>query len=76
MGVVYGAERADAAFKRVVAIKVVRRAAHAADIIERFHRERVVARALGVSHATVQRVWREHGLTPVVRTDSTVSSPA
>jgi transposase len=26
---------------------------------------RSLARAVGASHATVQRVWREHGLTPV-----------
>jgi transposase len=25
---------------------------------------RTLARAVGVSHATVQRVWREHGITP------------
>jgi transposase len=37
---------------------------------------RTLARAVGVSHATVQRVWREHGLTPALRTEPTASSPA
>ncbi len=54
MGVVYRAERADAAFTRVVAIKVVRRGAHAADIIERFHRERETLASL--DHPNIARL--------------------
>ena len=54
MGVVYRAERADAAFTRVVAIKVVRHGTHAADIIERFHRERETLAAL--DHPNIARL--------------------
>jgi eukaryotic-like serine/threonine-protein kinase len=54
MGTVYRAERADAAFKRIVAIKVVRRGAHAANIIDRFHRERETLAAL--DHPNIARL--------------------
>ena len=36
---------------------------------------RSLARAIGVSHATVQRVWREHGVTPLLR-DRTMTAAA
>jgi non-specific serine/threonine protein kinase/serine/threonine-protein kinase len=61
MGAVYRAERADAAFKRVVAIKVVRHGSHAADIIERFHRERETLAAL--DHPNIARLI-DGGTTP------------
>jgi eukaryotic-like serine/threonine-protein kinase len=61
MGVVYRAERADAAFRRPAAIKVVRRGAHAMDIIERFHRERETLAAL--DHPNIARVM-DGGSTP------------
>jgi non-specific serine/threonine protein kinase/serine/threonine-protein kinase len=54
MGVVYRAERADDAFKRVAAIKVVRGGSHAADIVERFRRERETLAAL--DHPNIARV--------------------
>ena len=61
MGTVYRAERADAAFTRIVAIKVVRRGAHSADIIERFHRERETLAAL--DHPNIARLI-DGGSTP------------
>ena len=61
MGVVYRAERADASFKRLAAIKVVRRGAHADDIIERFRRERETLAAL--DHPNIARVL-DGGSTP------------
>jgi eukaryotic-like serine/threonine-protein kinase len=61
MGVVYKAERADAAFKRPAAIKVVRRGGHSHDIIERFHRERETLAAL--DHPNIARVM-DGGSTP------------
>src|SRR5262245_28464085 len=54
MGVVYKAERADAAFQRQAALKVVRRGPHAADIIQRFQRERETLAAL--DHPNIGRV--------------------
>jgi non-specific serine/threonine protein kinase/serine/threonine-protein kinase len=61
MGVVYRAERADAAFKRQAAIKVVRRGARAADIVDRFRRERETLAAL--DHPHIARVM-DGGSTP------------
>ena len=55
MGTVYRAERADAAFRRIVAVKVVRRGAHTADILERFHRERETLAAL--DHPNIAGSW-------------------
>lgn len=61
MGVVYRAERADAAFRRVVAIKVVGRGSVAADVIERFHRERETLARL--DHPNIARLI-DGGSTP------------
>lgn len=54
MGVVYRGERADAAFRRPVAIKLVRRGAAAGDFVERFRRERETLAAL--DHPNIARV--------------------
>ena len=61
MGVVYKAERADAAFRRPAAVKVVRRGPHSADIIERFRRERETLAAL--DHPSIARIM-DAGTTP------------
>ncbi len=54
MGVVYRGERADAAFKRQVAIKVVRPGAGRAAIVDRFHLERETLAAL--DHPNIARL--------------------
>jgi serine/threonine protein kinase/tetratricopeptide (TPR) repeat protein len=54
MGVVYRAERADAAFQRQAAIKVVRFGRHSASIVERFRRERETLAAL--DHPNIARL--------------------
>jgi non-specific serine/threonine protein kinase/serine/threonine-protein kinase len=54
MGVVYRAERADAAFQKDVAIKVVRSGLQSAPILERFHRERATLAAL--DHPNIARL--------------------
>lgn len=61
MGVVYRAERADGAFKRPAALKVVGRGANATDILERFHRERETLAAL--DHPNIARLV-DGGTTP------------
>jgi serine/threonine protein kinase/tetratricopeptide (TPR) repeat protein len=54
MGSVYRAERADAAFERQVAIKVVRVGRESARMIERFYRERATLAAL--DHPNIARL--------------------
>jgi serine/threonine protein kinase/tetratricopeptide (TPR) repeat protein len=54
MGVVYRAERADDAFQRQAAIKVVRFGRHSAHIVERFRRERETLAAL--DHPNIARL--------------------
>jgi eukaryotic-like serine/threonine-protein kinase len=61
MGVVYRAERADAAFQRQAAIKVVRFGRHSASIVERFRRERETLAAL--DHPNIARLM-DGGTTP------------
>ncbi len=54
MGTVYRAERADAAFERQAAIKVVRAGRESLRMIERFHRERATLAAL--DHPNIARL--------------------
>jgi serine/threonine protein kinase/tetratricopeptide (TPR) repeat protein len=54
MGTVYRAERADAAFERQVAVKVVRIGRESVRMIERFHRERATVAAL--DHPNIARL--------------------
>ena len=61
MGVVYRAERADDAFQRQAAIKVVRFGRHSAHIVERFRRERETLAAL--DHPNIARLM-DGGTTP------------
>lgn len=61
MGIVYRAERADAAFQRPAAIKVVRRGRDSASIVERFQRERETLAAL--DHPNIARLM-DGGTTP------------
>lgn len=61
MGVVYRAERADAAFRRHAAIKVVRRGSDLAQIIDHFRRERETLAAL--DHPNIARLM-DGGTTP------------
>ena len=61
MGVVYRAERADDAFQRQAAIKVVRFGRHSTHIIERFRRERETLAAL--DHPNIARLM-DGGTTP------------
>jgi hypothetical protein len=61
MGVVYRAERADAAFRMPAAIKVVRRGADGSRVLERFLRERETLAAL--DHPNVARLL-DGGTTP------------
>jgi serine/threonine protein kinase/tetratricopeptide (TPR) repeat protein len=55
MGMVYRAERADEAFRREVAIKVVRRGVQAQGVVRRFKRERETLAAL--DHPNIARVF-------------------
>jgi serine/threonine-protein kinase len=61
MGAVYRAVRADEAFEKVVALKVIKRGLHLGDIVRRFHQER---RALaGLDHPYIGRLL-DGGSTP------------
>ena len=61
MGAVYRAERADGAFQRRVAIKVVRRGMDTADVLHRFRKERRILAAL--DHPNIARLL-DGGATP------------
>ncbi|MGQ0732859.1 MAG: protein kinase domain-containing protein [Acidobacteriota bacterium] len=61
MGVVYRAERADAAFRRPAAIKVIRQGGAASEVVSRFRRERETLASL--DHPNIARVL-DGGSTP------------
>jgi non-specific serine/threonine protein kinase/serine/threonine-protein kinase len=61
MGIVYRAERADAAFRRPAAVKIVRHGGDSAEILRRFHQERETLAAL--DHPNIARVF-DGGTTP------------